>query len=395
MKRLIALLCLCCAVLTVEAAADFTGDISAESAILYCAGTGDVLYEKNADERHLIASITKMMTAIVVIENCDLDQSITPKPEWCAVEGSSMYLDYTKSYTLREILTGMLLVSGNDAATALACHMCGDERSFSAKMNEKAKELGMTNSSFRNPHGLDDEEHYSTARDMAILAEYCMENDEFRSIVSRYSATVDVNTYYNHNKLLINYDGCIGVKTGYTVAAGRTLVSCAERNGLRLICVTLNAPDDWNDHRKLLDHGFQNYSVTSFGTDNVSIVLPVISGCRGSYSAVPTKDIRLVTENNDAVDIRLSLPKILFAGGIKGEKVGSISVFVNGALAAEEDLVYTENVPVSAAERLTVTERFARALSFGLRPLYPEQESYEGKNTESNRFIGPMLTQSG
>ena len=162
-------------VLTINAFA-VPSDISAKSAILYCANTGEPLYVKNADEHRLIASVTKIMTAIVVIENCDLEEEVKLKPEWCGVEGSSMYLDYKKTYTVRELLTGMMLVSGNDAATALACHISGDERSFSAKMNEKAKQLGLENSSFRNPHGLDDDEHYSTARDIAKLAAYCMEN---------------------------------------------------------------------------------------------------------------------------------------------------------------------------------------------------------------------------
>ena len=260
MKKTISLI-ICMAVLasvlTINAFAA-PNDISAKAAILYCADTDDTLYAKNADERRLIASVTKIMTAIVVIENCNLDEVVKLKPEWCAVEGSSMYLDYKKTYTVRELLTGMMLVSGNDAATALACHLSGDERSFSAKMNEKAKQLDLENSSFRNPHGLDDDEHYSTARDLAKLAAYCMENEDFKQIASSYCAKIKDQTYYNHNRLLVEYDGCIGIKTGYTIAAGRTLVSCAERNGMRLICVTLSAPDDWNDHKKLLDYGFDN-----------------------------------------------------------------------------------------------------------------------------------------
>lgn len=237
----------------------------------------------------------------------------------------------------------MLIVSGNDAATALACHICGDERSFSAKMNEMAKKLGMENSSFRNPHGLDDDEHYSTARDMATLTDYCMRNDEFKSIVSSYSKTVKDNTYYNHNKLLVNYKGCIGVKTGYTMAAGRTLVSCAERNGMRLICVTLDAPDDWKDHTKLLDYGFENYSVTSYTADNFRLLIPTVAGHGSKISAVPQNGIRLLTKTDDEIDVRLEAPRILFSCGIKGEKMGHILLFVNGRLAAEDSLVYTED----------------------------------------------------
>lgn len=345
-------------------------DISAKSAILYCADTGDVLYEKNADKRMLIASVTKIMTAIVVIENCDLNEQVKLKPEWCAIEGSSMYLDYRKSYTVKELLTGLLLVSGNDAATALACHMSGDERSFSAKMNEKAKELGLKNSSFRNPHGLDDPEHYSTARDLAVLASYCMENEQFREIVSSYSAKIKDQTYYNHNKLLVNYDGCIGLKTGYTIAAGRTLVSCAERNGMRLICVTLSAPDDWDDHKKLLDYGFENYKLSAYSGNSFKLELPIASAAEDTAIAIPENELKLLTLNDDVVDVKLEVPRILFAGGVKGEKVGKLKVFVNGELAAEENLVYTENVPVDSSEHLTAWEHLQRLLNEATKPLY-------------------------
>ena len=372
MKKTISLI-ICMAVfasvLTINAFAE-PNDISAKAAILYCADTGDTLYAKNADERRLIASVTKIMTAIVVIENCNLDEVVKLKPEWCAVEGSSMYLDYKKTYTVRELLTGMMLVSGNDAATALACHLSGDERSFSAKMNEKAKHLGLENSSFRNPHGLDDDEHYSTARDLAKLAAYCMENEDFKQIASSYCAKIKDQTYYNHNRLLVEYDGCIGIKTGYTIAAGRTLVSCAERNGMRLICVTLSAPDDWNDHKKLLDYGFDNYTLTSCNKDNYKLDLPVSSAAEDKTSAVPENDILLLTHKDDNVDMRLEVPRILFAGGIKGERVGKLKVFVNGELAAEENLVYTENVPVDSSEHLTAWEQLRRLLNEATKPLY-------------------------
>ena len=372
MKKIISLI-ICMAViasvLTINAFA-VPSDISAKSAILYCANTGEPLYVKNADEHRLIASVTKIMTAIVVIENCDLEEEVKLKPEWCGVEGSSMYLDYKKTYTVRELLTGMMLVSGNDAATALACHISGDERSFSAKMNEKAKQLGLENSSFRNPHGLDDDEHYSTARDLAKLAAYCMENEDFKQIVSSYSATIKDQTYYNHNRLLVEYDGCIGLKTGYTIASGRTLVSCAERNGMRLICVTLSAPDDWNDHKKLLDYGFDNYRLTSYSEDNFRLYLPVSSAIEDKTSVIPENDILLLTGKDDSVDMRLEVPRILFAGGVKGERVGKLKVFVNGELAAEENLVYTENVSVDSSEHLTTWEHLQRLLNEATKPLY-------------------------
>ncbi len=378
MKKIISLL-LCLGLIlsfpSVSALAD-AHELSAQSAILVCADTGDVLYEKNADNTMLIASITKIMTAIIVIENCDLDEKVKIKPEWSAVEGSSMYLKPDEYYTVSEILTGLLLVSGNDAATALACNMCGDERSFAVKMNEKAKELGMTNSSFRNPHGLDDAEHYSTARDMAILASYCMKNEEFRSIVSMSSANVKELTYVNHNRLLWEYEGCIGLKTGYTIAAGRTLVSCAERNGMRLICVTLNAPDDWNDHKYLLDMGFENYKIAGYSDSNFKVSLDVASAVTGTADAVPENEIKVLTKAEDEIEVKLDAPRLLFAGGIKGEKVGEIHVFVNGELAASEDLVYTDNVNQNNERRLSVQDRLERWFRSVLKPYYITGEEH-------------------
>ena len=345
-------------------------EISAHSAIVLCADTGDVLYEKNADERMLIASITKIMTAIVVLENSELDRQIVIKPEWSATEGSSMYAQPGEAYSVRELLTGMMLASGNDAACALSCSLYGDELSFAVRMNEKAKLLGMDNSSFRNPHGLDDPEHYSTARDMAVLTAYCMENECFKSIVSMNSAVIKDAEYYNHNRLLREYDGCVGVKTGYTMAAGRTLVSCAERNGMRLICVTLNAPDDWNDHKYLLDKAFSEYRIASYTPDIFKVTLDVASSVFKTADAVPENDIRLLIKADDEVEVRVDAPRILFAGGIAGEKVGQLSVFVNGSLAARENLVYTEDIPQDKAQRLAPAERLKRILDTVIGPYY-------------------------
>lgn len=345
-------------------------ELSAHSAIVMCADTGDVLFEKNADEQMLIASITKIMTAIVIIENCDLDRSIVIKPEWSAIEGSSMYAKPDESYTVRELLTGMMLASGNDAAEALACTLSGDDRFFSVKMNEKAAQLGMSESSFRNPHGLDNDEHYSTARDMAKLTAYCMENEAFRRIVSQSCADIKGVTYYNHNRLLREYDGCIGVKTGYTEAAGRTLVSCAERNGMRLVCVTLSAPDDWNDHKYLLDKAFSEYKLLSVCADSFKVELPVASAVKSTAEAIPKNDIKLLISSADDADVELYAPRILFAGGIAGETVGEIRVFINGELAACEDLVYTESVRQDPGQRLTAHERLLRTFDNLLKPYY-------------------------
>ncbi len=228
--------------------------LSAAAAILMDADSGEVLYEKDAARRMRIASTTKIMTALVVLEHARLPDTITVTGDHM-VEGSSMYLKPGEVVTVEELLYGLMLCSGNDAALALA-DCCGGLETFVAAMNDKAAALGMTDTSFANPNGLDDENHYSTARDMAVLAAYAAQDPTFRRICSTRTATVGGRTMTNHNKLLSQVEGCIGMKTGYTRAAGRTLVSCAEREGRRLVAVTLCDGNDWADHKALYEMGF-------------------------------------------------------------------------------------------------------------------------------------------
>ena len=341
--------------------------VSAHSAILMCADTGDILYEYNADEHMLIASTTKIMTAIIAIENCDMNEAVTVDTEWCCIEGSSMYLEPGKSYTVKELLSGMLVTSGNDAATAIAFHVADSEAKFAVMMNQKAAELGMNDSSFENPHGLDGEHHYSTARDMAVLARYCMENEVFRELVALKTVTIGELTFVNHNKLLWKCEGCKGIKTGYTIAAGRTLVSCCERNGMTLICVTLNAPEDWDDHMALYDYGFSEYSLTVFNKDSFSVLVPTVAGVN-EYAALRIENsIELLNDVSNDMKIETELPRFLFAGGLEGEKVGKLRIFVNGELAAEENLVYTVSNDIDVNNKLSLPERI---LGYQAKPYY-------------------------
>ena len=229
-------------------------EVSATACVLMDADTGLVLYRKNEDQRMLIASVTKLMTALVVLEQGEVDETVTVTAAHMA-EGSSMYLRVGEKLTLEELLYGLLLCSGNDAALALT-ECAGGVEPFVALMNEKAAALGMKNTHFANPNGLDDEEHYSTAYDMALLACAAANEPTLRRIASKRTAAIGGRTLTNHNKLLSRMDGCIGLKTGYTKAAGRTLVSCAEREGHRLVAVTLRDGNDWNDHEMLYDRGF-------------------------------------------------------------------------------------------------------------------------------------------
>ena len=252
-KMLRALLRLCLLLCMLPAVAEAV-EVSATAAVLLDADTGQVLYEKNGDEQMLIASTTKIMTALVALERAKLTDTVTVTRDHMA-EGSSMYLKPGETVRVEELLYGLLLCSGNDAALALtAC--AGGPEPFVALMNEKAAALGMTRTSFANPNGLDAEGHYSTARDMAVLAAAAMEEPTFRRICSSRSVTIGQRTMENHNRLLRQVEGCIGLKTGYTKAAGRTLVSCAERCGCRLIAVTLRDSDDWADHAALYEYGF-------------------------------------------------------------------------------------------------------------------------------------------
>jgi len=248
---------LCCAAAVLTALIPYRAEavtLSATAAILLDAGTGEVLYEKNADRQMLIASTTKIMTALVVLESACLCDTVEITSAHMT-EGSSMYLRPGETVCVEELLYGLLLCSGNDAAQALADHCGGTER-FVERMNAKAASLGMADTSFENPSGLDGERHYSTARDMARLATAAVKNPTFVRICSTVSVQIGERTMRNHNRLLNDIDGCIGLKTGYTRAAGRTLVSCVHRGGRCLVAVTLQDGNDWLDHAALYEYGF-------------------------------------------------------------------------------------------------------------------------------------------
>lgn len=245
----------------------------AESAILIEAESGRVLYEENAQEEKLIASITKLMTALVALESgVPLETMVEITAESYGTEGSSLYLELGEQVSLETLLYGLLLHSGNDAAMAIAVACEGSETDFVVKMNEKAQELAMEQSHFANPHGLNADNHYSTAYDMALLARACLENEILAEMVSTQSIRIESRVFTNKNKLLWNYEGCIGMKTGYTELAGRTLVTAAEREGMTLICVTLNDRNDWVDHSALFDYGFAQYSLMEV---DLSVEIPL------------------------------------------------------------------------------------------------------------------------
>lgn len=251
MKRFLCLFCLCLLLFPMTVRAVST---SAAAYALLDADTGELLCADREHDKMLIASTTKVMTALVVLEHADLSGTVKITASHM-VEGSSMYLEPGETVIVEELLYGLLLCSGNDAALALA-DACGGLDTFVGLMNEKAAALGMQDSHFENPNGLDGKEHYSTAYDMALLMAAAEAEPTFCRICATKTAQIGQRTMTNHNKLLTQLDGCIGGKTGYTKAAGRTLLSCCEREGRRLVAVTLCDGNDWADHAALYDMGF-------------------------------------------------------------------------------------------------------------------------------------------
>ena len=320
--------------------------VQAEACVVLCADDGSTLYARNADSRCLIASTTKLMTALICLENAVLDDGVTARECHCTVEGSSMYLKAGERYTVRELLLGLLLASGNDAALALAEHTAGSEAAFVQLMNRKAQVLGMRDTHFENPHGLDAADHYSTARDLARLMCACMENPAFRSITTVKSANVEGQTLINHNKLLSICPGCIGGKTGYTRAAGRCLVSCCEREGMTLVCVTLSDPDDWNDHMRLYDWAYRSYALHDLSRE-LSFDVPVITGSRKSIRAVPADGTKLALPRDRDTELTAELPRFVFAPVNAGETAGTLTYWKDGESLVRFPLVYAEDADLA------------------------------------------------
>lgn len=221
--------------------------------------TGRLLYGNEQDKRLPMASTTKILTAIIIIEDCDLEKTVKIPAAAVGVEGSSVYLKAGEEYTVKQLLYGLMLRSGNDCAACLALHHSGSIGAFAAEMNARAKALGALNSHFTNPHGLPDEKHYTTAEDLAKIACHAMQNAAFRQIVS--AKFYEPNGWKNKNKMLYNYEGANGVKTGYTIRAGRCLVTGALRGDMQLVCVVLSSPEMYERSAELLDEAFQKYSM--------------------------------------------------------------------------------------------------------------------------------------
>ena len=322
--------------------------VSAESAIVIEASTGRVVFEKDADSRRPMASTTKIMTALIALEAGDTARQVSVSGEAVGVEGSSVYLKTGDNLTLDDLVWALMLESANDAAAAIAIEVAGSVAAFAEKMNAKASEIGLSSTHFTNPHGLDNEDHYTTARDLAKLAACALRNPRFREIVSTYKHTINVGneTRYllNHNKMLKLYDGAIGVKTGYTKHSGRCLVSAAERDGVTLIAVTLNAPDDWNDHRAMLDCGFGMLEARELIKEGESVFVQPCVGCEKNEIMVKNSAglTVCVPKGTPEATWRVEMPRYFWAPVYEGQVVGRIVFEANGSVLGEVPLVACE-----------------------------------------------------
>ena len=332
--------------------------ISAGSAILMDAQTGRVLYEKDADQRSLIASTTKIMTALVICEQCNvLDRVRIPK-EAVGIEGSSMYLCEGEVLTVQELLYGLMLRSGNDAAVALAIYCGGTVEGFAELMNDKAHRLGLTGTHFVNPHGLDNPNHYSTARDLAVLAAYAMENPIFAQTVSTKTVTTGNRTLQNHNKLLWQVDGADGVKTGFTKAAGRILVSSCTRQGRRLVAVTINDGNDWADHKTLLESGFSGFSLRQIVTAGERVCeMEVVSAPNHQVALISQGDFTYPLRSDEMVQVVIPGPGFVYAPVVEGQSAGVAYLYLNERIVGKIPLVYGSTVERLPEEKTPLLKR--------------------------------------
>lgn len=334
------------------------GAVSAKSAVVMDAQTGRILFEKDADRRSLIASTTKIMTALVVCEQCNvLDRMRIPK-EAVGIEGSSMYLQEGEVLTLQELLYGLMLSSGNDAAVALAIYCGGTVEGFAELMNDKARNLGLTGTHFENPNGLDSPGHYSTARDLARLAAYAMENPIFYKTVSAKTVKIGERCLRNHNKLLWQVPGADGVKTGFTKAAGRILVSSATRDGRRIIAVTLNDGDDWRDHAALLEEGFARYShCRILREDDLVGTLEVAGGQLGRVEVRAAEDFSYSLAAEEHPVLMLPGPGFVYAPVAEGADAGYAYVLIEGKAVGKVPVVYGQTIEQIPTEEKSFLEK--------------------------------------
>ncbi len=328
-------------------------DVSAKSAILIEAVSGRVLFEKNALEKMPMASTTKIMTAIIAIENCSINDTVVVGQNASGVEGSSIWLSVGEKMSLLDMLFGLMLASGNDAAIAIAEHVGQNVENFVTMMNQKAKDIGAYNTNFVNPNGLPDDNHYTTAYDLALISAYAMQLNVFREIVKTQYKTIPWEGHEwdrvvkNKNKILWNYDGGNGIKTGYTKQAGRCLCAAAERDGMQLVSVVLSAPDMFGDCMSMLNSGFENFSYKKIlEADEFIGSVDVLQGMEDNFKVFTGSDAYypLTDEEYGKLEKRIYIDKSVDAPVVKDQKVGYIDILLG------ENKIYT--VALTAPESI-------------------------------------------
>ncbi|MBQ8572380.1 MAG: D-alanyl-D-alanine carboxypeptidase [Ruminococcus sp.] len=347
MKKLCAVIICFYVMFSVCAFDTYAVGTSAEAHVLIDADTGVVLSASSENKKLKMASTTKIMTTLLALEEAEKENAVVTFTEDMIAEGSSMYLKIGDKLRLTDLAAGMMMASGNDAANAAALYLGKSYENFATLMNNKAKAIRMNNTHFVTPSGLDDEEHYSTAYDMALLMAEAVKNESFKELSASAEKTVEFvypedksTTYANHNRLLKSYSYCTGGKTGYTEAAGRCLVTSAEKDGVSLIAVTLNAPDDWNDHKALYEYGFSLYTKVKLDERSTAFEIKLSGGEQDFFTASADEALSVSVPANRIHDIEknIYLPNFVFAPVNKGDTIGKITYTLDGALIAETDL---------------------------------------------------------
>ncbi len=334
--------------------------VSAYSAVLFCSNNNSIVFEKNSNEKMSMASTTKIMTTLITLEHAQANNKEVTFNKNMIAEGSSMYLKEGYKLRLSDLATGMMTVSGNDAANAAAISISGSVEEFSKLMNDKAKQIGMSSTHFVTPSGLDDDNHYSTAVDMAHLMNYAMSNNDFAQLTAKKNVKVDYIspkdmsiTYGNHNRLLSLYQYCNGGKTGFTKKSGRCLVTSAEKDGVKLIAVTLNAPDDWNDHINMYNYGFSKLTAVKNVDENYTINADVVGGTCSSVKVKPVRAVEYVkpADSDGEITRKVVMNSFLYAPLEKGQVVGKAEYYLDGEKLCDIPLITKSQVDYKHIEK--------------------------------------------
>ncbi|QUH26570.1 D-alanyl-D-alanine carboxypeptidase family protein [Serpentinicella alkaliphila] len=350
--------------LSIFTANAFAIDTSGAASIVIDVSTGSILYEKNIHEKLPMASTTKIMTALLAIENVAMDKIVSVNPKAQGIEGSSIYLKSNEKVKMADLVYGLMLRSGNDAATAIAYEVGGGSyEKFIELMNKRAKELGALNTNFMNPHGLYHKEHYTTAYDLAIVTREALKNPVFKEVArtKMWVAERDEFKYFsNKNKILNSYEGGDGVKTGFTKKSGRCLVASATRNNMQLVAVTLNDGNWFNTTMQLLDHSFENYSPYIQFEEGQNVKRIYVENGDKEFTYVKT-DSKLIIPLNNNIDSKVisvfELPEQIEAPVNQDQVIGSILTYVDNKLVDKSDLLTTENI-----QKLTLMDKLKRFL---------------------------------